>query len=183
MKIVIISDTHGNVKNFKKVITWLNKENIKMILHCGDIGSPEDLKESLDDFDGEFLGVMGNMDREYKNEIEEYQISPKVKVFKFSGEAKIDGDNYLKEKRIAFTHYPDKAREFAESGKYDIVFYGHTHKPWEEKVMINPELIRENKNTCRLVNPGEVAGQLYKPSFAVYDTEKDLLELKILERL
>ena len=41
MKIAIVSDTHGNVANFKKAVIWLNKEDIKLILHCGDIGSPE----------------------------------------------------------------------------------------------------------------------------------------------
>jgi hypothetical protein len=30
---------------------------------------------------------------------------------------------------------------------------------------------------------GELAGQLFKPTFAVYDTEANLLELKILDNL
>ena len=55
MKIAIVSDTHGNVANFKKVVGWLNRENIKLILHCGDIGNPESLKESLSGFDGDFF--------------------------------------------------------------------------------------------------------------------------------
>ena len=63
MKIAIISDTHGNVANFKKAVNWLNKENIQTILHCGDIGDPISLKESLEDFKGKFFGVFGNMDK------------------------------------------------------------------------------------------------------------------------
>ena len=51
-------------------------------------------------------------------------------------------------KKIAVVHYPEKARALAESGKYEMVFYGHTHKPWEERI-----------GQCRLVNPGELAGQ------------------------
>ena len=54
MKFVIVSDTHSNVKNFKKVIDWVNKNDINLILHCGDIGSPEFLEESLEDFKGKF---------------------------------------------------------------------------------------------------------------------------------
>ena len=37
MKFAIVSDTHDNIANFNKVITWLNNENIEVMLHCGDI--------------------------------------------------------------------------------------------------------------------------------------------------
>ena len=57
-----------------------------------------------------------------------------------------------------------------KSGKYDLVFYGHTHKPWAEKI-----------GNCLLANPGELAGQRFKPTFAIYDIQKDKLQLKILE--
>ena len=166
MKIAIISDSHGNVANFKNVVDWLNKENIKLILHCGDIGSPESLKESLEDFDGEFQGVLGNMDRDYRIELDKYQEPPKIKVSETIGEIEIN------KKKIAFTHYLETAKILAKTGKYDLVFYGDTHKPWEEKI-----------GNCRLINPGNVTGTFYKPTFAVYDARDDKLELKILERL
>jgi len=166
MKIVIVSDTHGNVANFKKAVSWLNKENIQIILHCGDIGNPESLKESLADFKGEFFGVFGNMDKDFKILIEEYNKIPRVEIKEDVFEKVID------EKRIAFTHFPDMAKKLAQSGKYNLVFYGHTHRPWEEKV-----------GDCRMINPGELAGQFNKPTFAIYDTETDKLELKVLEKL
>jgi hypothetical protein len=166
MKIVIISDTHGNVANFKKAINWLNKENIQIILHCGDIGSLESLKESLADFKGEFLGVLGNMDKSFKILIEEYNKIPRAKIKEDVLETEID------KKRIAITHFPDPAKKLAQSGKFDLVFYGHTHRPWDEKV-----------GECHIINPGELAGQFYKPTFAFYDTSTGNLELKILEKL
>lgn len=166
MKFAIVSDSHGNTANFKKAVGFLNNEGIKTILHCGDIGSPESLKESLEDFEGNIFGVLGNMDRDYKILIEEYNRIPGAKIEEHILTTEVFG------KKIAITHYPEDARELAESGKYDLVFYGHTHKPWEEKVA-----------SCRLINPGEIAGQRFKPSFAVYDAEKDFLELKILEKL
>lgn len=166
MKIAIVSDTHGNVANFRKVVDWLNKENIQTILHCGDIGSPENLKESLADFKGEFFGVLGNMDKDFKILIEEYNKIPRVKI----NEALLEIE--IGKKKIAITHYPDAAKKLAQSGKYDLVFYGHTHRPWQEKI-----------GNCRLINPGELAGQFYKPSFAVYYTSTGNLELKILEKL
>lgn len=166
MKFAIVSDTHGNIANFKKIAGWLNKEKIETILHCGDIGSPETLRESLANYQGEFFGVFGNMDADYKIDIGEYKKIPKVQIMENIFEKEIDG------KKISFVHYPEIAKKLAESGKYDLIFYGHTHKPWEEKI-----------GNCRLINPGETAGQRFKPTFAVYDTKTEKLELKILEIL
>lgn len=153
MKIAIVSDTHDNLANFNKIIGWLNKEKIKVILHCGDICRQETINEAVKNFKGKIKFVRGNGDFDLESIPEKMEIE-------------LDG------KKIAFVHYPKIAKEMAESGKYDLVFYGHTHKPWEEKI-----------GNCRLVNPGEVAGQRFKPTFAVYDTETDKLELKILEQL
>lgn len=166
MKFAIVSDTHGNVANFKKVAQFLNKESIELILHCGDIGDPQSLQESLEGFTGRLFGVFGNMDADYKILIDEYNKIPRVKVFENTFEKEIDG------KKIGIVHFPDIARKMAESGKYDLVFYGHTHKPWEQKI-----------GTCRLVNPGELTGQRFKPTFALYDTNTNTLQLKILEKL
>jgi hypothetical protein len=165
MRIAIISDTHGNVANFKKAANWINKEKIQTILHCGDIGDLESLKESLADFKGEFFGVFGNMDKDFKTEIKEYDKIPGVQIKPDIFETEID------KKKVAFTHFPATAKKLAQSQKFDLVFYGHTHRPWEEKI-----------GNCRMINPGELAGQFYKPAFAVYDIATDLLELKILEK-
>jgi predicted phosphodiesterase len=54
----------------------------------------------------------------------------------------------------------------------DIIFYGHTHKPWIEE-----------KNNTKLVNPGTLGGVFSRATFAVYDTEKIEPELKILDLL
>jgi len=75
-------------------------------------------------------------------------------------------------KKIFFVHFPAQAKKASESGKYDMVFYGHTHRAWEEKA-----------GNCRMINPGEVAGHFYKPTFAVYDADTQKLELKIIEML
>jgi len=166
MEIAVVSDTHGNVASFRKAVGWINKENIRVILHCGDIGNPESLKESLADFTGELFGVFGNMDKDYKILIDEYNKILRIKIKEEIFETEIDN------KKIAITHRPEQARVLAESGDFDLVFYGHTHKPWEEKI-----------GNCRLINPGELAGQINKPTFAVYDTTTDSLELKILEKL
>lgn len=152
MKIGIISDTHDNWPNFKKAIDWIKDQKIQLILHCGDISRQETIDSAQKVFKNEIKFVKGNADSDL-------ELSEKI-------ELEIEG------KQIAFTHFPDLAKKLAQSGNFDLVFYGHTHRPWEEKI----------KN-CRMINPGELAGQFYKPSFAVYDTATEKLELKILEKL
>lgn len=164
MKIAIISDTHDNLANIKKIIEWLKKEKIELILHCGDISNQNTLNEMKRLFGGEIKFVRGNADFDLKD-------IPEV------------GEVELENGKIAFTHFSDKAYSLAESGKYNLVFYGHTHRPWEEKIFVYPKSADEGGGDCRLVNPGEVAGQFYKPTFAIYDASTDKLELKIIERL
>ena len=153
MKFAIVSDTHDNLANFNKVIYWLNNENIEVILHCGDICNQDTINEAARNFNGKIYFVRGNGDFHLD------QISEKMEL-------------ELDNKKIFFNHYPEISKQAAESGKYELVFYGHTHRPWEETI-----------GKCRLVNPGELAGQRYKPCFAIYDTKTDKLELKILEKL
>ena len=154
MRIAVISDSHDNLPNLKKALDFIKKEKIKIIIHCGDISTPETLEEIAKNFKGKIHYVFGNAD---KGKFEEDK--------KEFGEIKIAG------KKIAFCHFPEKAEELAKTG-YDIVFYGHTHKPWEEVI-----------GKTRLVNPGNLTGLWYKGTFAVYDPKTNKLELKILERL
>jgi len=152
MKIAIVSDTHNNWVNFEKAIGWIKKENIQLILHCGDIQSQEIIDKAQKFFGKEIRFVKGNgdfnLDLPEKMELE------------------------FNSKKIIFTHFPSVAKKFAQSQNYDLVFYGHTHRPWEEKV-----------GNCKMINPGELAGQFYKPTFAVFDTATESLELKVLETL
>lgn len=152
MKIAVVSDTHNNWVNFEKAISWIKKENIRLILHCGDIQSQEIIDKAQKFFGKEIKFVKGNgdfnLDLPEKMELE------------------------FNSKKIIFTHFPLIAKKLAQSQNYDLVFYGHTHRPWEEKV-----------GNCKMINPGELAGQFYKPTFAIFDTSTDNLELKILETL
>jgi putative phosphoesterase len=152
VKIAVVSDTHNNWANFKKAIGWIAKEKIRLILHCGDISSQETIDQANKLFQGEIKYARGNADFGL-------ELSDKI-------ELEAGG------KKIVFCHFPNEAKELARSRKYDIVFYGHTHRPWDEKA-----------GDCRMINPGELAGQFNKPTFAVCDIDTGNLELKILEKL
>lgn len=152
MKIGVISDSHDNLPNLKKALEWLNKEKIKLVLHCGDISSQETIDFANKIFKGDIKYVKGNAD--------------------FDLDLPDSMEHQYNSKKIAFAHFPDIAKKLAQSGKFDLVFYGHTHRPWDEKV-----------GNCHMINPGEIAGQFYKPSFTVYNTATGKPELKILEKL
>ena len=152
MKIAIVSDTHNNWANFKKAIDWIKKENISLILHCGDISSQETIDDAKKIFGETIKFVKGNAD--WQMNLPDFL------------EMEIGG------KKVGFVHFPNEAKKMAQSGNYDLVFYGHTHRAWDEKI-----------GKTHMINPGELAGQFYKPTFAVYDTATGNLELKILEKL
>ena len=171
MKIAIFSDSHDNILNLEKFLEWCQKNKIKQLIFCGDLCAPSTLKEVLGPkFKGKIHLVFGNVGD--KNlEIEVASNFPHIKHHGDVGEIKICN------KKIAFTHFPQKAKELASTGKYDIIFYGHTHKPWIEKITV------KKTKPVYLVNPGTLAGMFYKATFAVYDTKKNKFELKILEQL
>ena len=52
MKIAIVSDTHNNWPNFQKAIDWINKEDIQLILHCGDIQNQEIVNKAENEYYG-----------------------------------------------------------------------------------------------------------------------------------
>ncbi len=176
MKIAIIADIHNNEVNLKKVLDFCAENLIEKIICCGDLATQEALDFFCDNFTGEIFYVFGNMDNgqfsdfrfdsndsvngtQYKN----------AQVFKTHGEIRLDN------KEIAFTHFPREAKELAESGKYNFVFYGHTHKPWVASVETTAYQGQNKK--CTMLNPGNVTGDFYPPTFATWNTENDQFEL------
>jgi uncharacterized protein len=166
MKIAIISDSHDNIPNIEKFLLWAKENKIETIIHCGDIAAPRVVKEVFEpQFAGEMHLVHGNVsDRDVL-----YEVCDEIKKFTLHGD---EGELEVDEIKMAFCHFPEKANELAESNKYDVVFYGHTHKPWIEKV-----------GNAQIVNPGTLAGLFSKATFSVYDTKTKELKLKLLEKL
>lgn len=174
MKIAIVSDTHNNIANFKKAIDWIKKENIKLILHCGDVCNQETMDEAV-----KYLGgpSFASPSRKASDEQSKASEGQGIKFVKGNGDFNLPDlpdkmEMEFNGKKIAFTHFPDIAKKLSQSGNFDLVFYGHTHRPWDEKI-----------GETHMINPGELAGQFYMPTFAVYNTSTGSLELKILEKL
>jgi uncharacterized protein len=160
MLIAIISDIHNNGVNLQKVLAYCKDNEIKTIICCGDLASDETLDFLNDNFTGVIHYAFGNMDND---QLKNFKSKTKYKntlLYKDFGEAEIEN------RKIAFVHFPEIARKLCESGKYDFVFYGHTHKPWEEVI-----------GKCKMLNPGNVAGEIYPPTFALWDVKNGRFEL------
>jgi hypothetical protein len=179
MLIAIISDVHNNEVNLKKVLGYCVENKIEKIICCGDLASMETLDFLNDNFSGEIFFVFGNMDNDFlRNSSLGHSMSKykNTKIFKEFGEAEFpkvepsdEGSTFIK---IAFVHFPEVAKKLCETGKYKFVFYGHTHKPFEETI-----------NNCKMLNPGNVAGDIFPPTFAIWNTDNDELELMRVHNL
>lgn len=165
MKIGIVSDSHDNLATLKKFTVFCARENVKTVIHCGDVAEPETLGYLAKAFESDILLSLGNADRDHDLE-KICNNTGGIRIFRSFGSAEIGG------LQIGFTHYRETGLKLCENSKFDFVFYGHTHKPW-----------LENINGCLLANPGNLAGLLYKATFAVLETDNRKLDLKIAERI
>ncbi len=163
MKIAIISDIHDNYINLKKCLSWCQKNKIEEIICCGDVANDETIVMISENFKGIIYLVKGNMD--YFDEARLGNFKNIIYYHKI-GRVRID------KLWIGLCHEPYLLDKVLEKGNCDIVFYGHTHRPWEEE-----------KLGVRFVNPGTLAGMFQKGTFATFDTENGEMELKILENL
>ena len=163
MKIAIISDTHDNLPNLEKALSYMNKNGVAAIVHCGDACSISTLNFLESHFKGKVYFSLGNCDEGYNIASAKFK---NIEIFQNFGELDLEG------LKIAFAHFPTMAKTLFGSGSYDFVFHGHTHMPW----------ISGTKGKF-IANPGNLAGINYAATFAILDTITKKLELKILDKL
>ncbi len=163
MRVSIISDIHDNLVNLEKCLKWCVNNNIERLICCGDVTNNETLNFLANNFKNNIFLVKGNADFFDLEKLKECQ---NVQYFGRVGRFT------LEDKNIGLCHEPFLIGKVMEIGECDAIFYGHTHKPWEEI-----------KNNTRLINPGTLGGLFQKSTFAVWDLDSGELELKILEIL
>jgi putative phosphoesterase len=170
MKIAIVSDSHDNQKNIEKFVAYIKKNPVDAIIHCGDMCRSDSLDIFLANFSGKFYLSLGNGDMPH--DFDEYKTNPNIEIFPRIGI--LD----LPELNIAFAHYKDMVKSFSKKCKF--IFYGHSHKPWLEMIgEPNLPVSQQSFIAC----PGNLAGIYYAPTFAIFDTITQKLELKILDKI
>lgn len=149
MRVVIISDSHGNLENVKKIIRQSGKPD--MVIHLGDIIGQDESLRSLCDCPVKI--VRGNCDFYSENELVEVFSLDKNKIFA------THGHNYGVDWGLENLYYAAKERGC------NIAMYGHTHIP---------EITYQGGMT--IVNPGSISRprQLNrKPTYALMSIDKE----------
>jgi putative phosphoesterase len=134
MRIGILSDSHGNTAMVVQALDLLRDRGIQIILHCGDIDDASTVY-LFESFTTHF--VYGNCDHDHSG-IRRAVIDAGMTLHEPFGNLELDG------KKIAFMHGDDVRlfQRVEQSGEFDYLFYGHTHKAaehWTGKTrVINP---------------------------------------------
>src|SRR5579883_2495612 len=145
MRIGVVSDTHDRQEAVAEAVRLLLEQQVELILHCGDIESPDTVRV--------FKGVpthfvFGNWDKERA------KLATAIKEI-----AGVHYDSFgfltLAEKRIAWVHSHERhqLRQLENADYFDYVFYGHTHVREQHRtgrtLVANPgALFRANPKTC-----------------------------------
>jgi uncharacterized protein len=145
----VVSDTHGDVANTQKAVRLFQGHPVQLVVHCGDIGSPE-IPPLFAPWPTHY--VLGNVDGNatlLRSAIEE---AGQTLHGRF-GTLAVGG------RRIALIHSDDSQRfcDAVTSHDWDLVCYGHTH---QAKCHFDARTV--------VLNPGAVHCG-YPPSVALVD--------------
>lgn len=160
MIIGVISDTHDHLDNLGKAFDIFAQKGVEHIIHAGDFTSPFTARVLME-FKGGFTGIFGNNDGDklLLSKVYEGKIHPQPHILTINN------------KTIVIMHEPTVVEAIAESGHYDMVIFGHTHKAVVKKV----------KGTL-VVNPGEAGSWLYgKATVAIVnlqDMSAEIINIK-----
>ncbi len=156
-----MSDSHDNLPAVRKAVRFFQDMKCCLVIHAGDFVAPFAARE-LSPLTCPVKAVFGNCDGEKKGLEEALHPFGEIKeapfVFSQGG------------KEILILHVPYSIKKYAATGRYDVIIFGHTHKPEVER-----------RNGSLLINPGETGGWVSgKSTVAVLDTGNWEPEITIL---
>ena len=155
MKILVLSDSHGNIVRLKHVVGHANSSGVGSIIHCGDWDNAESVL-TMKNAEIPVYGVLGNAD-----------VDPQIVPSLRNANVNFSTDFLKLElggRNIGVCHFPGKLETAIKSQEYDVLFHGHTHKK-KDKMF----------GRTKVVNPGALQ-KTPTPSFAVYDTEMNSID-------
>ncbi len=161
----IISDSHDNLAAIRKAVEFFNKEQVKVVVHAGDIISPFTVR-AFKELNPKFYFVFGNNDGDRVTLTKRFEEIGAVSCGDF-GDLTIDGLH------IALLHGTDETlvKALAKSGDFDVVIRGHTHDPGVRILEGTP-----------IINPGECSGVLSgKCTVAILEVANLNVEITELE--
>ena len=140
MRIGVVSDTHNNLKNCRRIVELFNAQGVEQVIHTGDITQAK----TIDVFAGlrmPMSGVFGNNDQERSslegaiNRCGFLFVEPPL-TLSWAG------------REIVIVHDPLELQTVNQD-EYELVLHGHTH-----------QLTIEHHQNRLVFNPGECAGMM-----------------------
>lgn len=152
MRLGVVSDTHGHTAYTLAALRLLQQEQVDVVIHCGDIGSPG-LVPLFAGWPAHF--VFGNVD---------HDAAALRWAIREAGQTCHErfGTLELEGVKLAFLHGDDHGAFLDAIGgqEFDLVCYGHTHEAESHRegrtLVLNPgALYRANPHTFAVVElPG-----------------------------
>jgi putative phosphoesterase len=159
MKICILSDSHDNRQLMAAAVADAKARGAEAVLHCGDVVAPTTLR-ILQKYELPVHVIHGN------NTGDMYSMTRLAaepgSVVRYHGQ---DAGITLGGRHIFIVHYPHYAKAMACTGDYDLVCFGHEHKPELYRV----DTVKGGQTW--LVNPGTVGGVGHAPTYVLADLQ------------
>ena len=160
MRIAILSDTHSRYATIEAALQLIEGHKVELLIHCGDI----DDAEAVWLFPPNTHFVFGNCDTD-RASIRQAVHGIGATLYEPFGRLEVPGAN------IAWLHGDDHAlmREVESSGRFDYLFYGHSHVAAERRV----------QNT-RVINPGALH-RVRQKTFLILDVDSGVTETGVVD--
>ena len=140
MRIGVVSDTHNNLANVRRIVELFNAVKVDRVIHTGDITQAKTL-DLFAHLEAPLFGVFGN------NDVEREALDAAVARHRFTF---MEPPFRLEwhERQIVVVHDP-RDLDRALAADHHVALHGHTHHH------------RLERSDARLIfNPGECAGHL-----------------------
>ena len=136
----ILSDTHDNLTRAREAVSLFNDAGCDLVIHAGDFVAPFTVEE-LRNLRAPVKAVYGNCDGERAGLARAFEGVGEIRdaplTFSHAG------------LRFCVCHLDTSLRGYVESRSFDVVVFGHTHRP-----------LVEPSGGVLVINPGETGGWL-----------------------
>jgi hypothetical protein len=139
VRIGVVSDTHNQLRNVRRIVELFNSARVDRVVHTGDITQARTL-EVFAGLAAPLVGVFGNNDEREPLRAAAHDAGIRLEEPPLS--------LAWHERRLLIVHDPHFLSEPMLAG-HDVVLHGHTHRP-----------VHERRNGALVFNPGECAGML-----------------------
>lgn len=151
MRILVISDTHGNSN--RAFLAHTTSEPIDAIIHLGDGSSDADLLREI--LGITVINVAGNCDSDSN--------TPRELLWECEGKKILLTHGNMYHVKSGYTRLLQRALEL----KVDAALFGHTHQAFHEI-----------KSSVLLLNPGALANHAHHRSYAVLEINPNAISFR-----